>query len=216
MTFDEIVNRVAEDLNLTSTDALARIGRHVNMRHREFRAMPWLQVTRRGVATQPRTVGSQYLTFPTTKIYSVYNPDQFNQTINELSFDEVRNITPISDPPQNYAIAKQDATSTTIFMDAVATSTSALCADCELRVLDMALNNIPGFNEDFHDALYYGAKYLELLKMEKPELAMEANARFQDRLSDMKFHIAKTSYLTYLQGKDAALSVPAYVNTVVS
>ena len=216
MTFSEIVDRVAEDLNLTSTNAKARIGRHVNMRHKELRAKPWLQVTRRGVCIQPRTLDTQYLTFPTTKIYSIFNPAQYNQTINELSFDEVRNITPITDPPQNYAIAKQDATSTTVFFDAVASTTDPLHADCELRVLDMALNNIPGFNEDFHDALYYGAKYLELLKMEKPDLAVEANSRYDDRISDLKFHIAKTSYLTYLQGKDSAFGLPGYVNTVVA
>lgn len=216
MTAEEIVDRVADDLNLTSTTARVRILKHVNMRHRELRALPWLQVTRRGVVSQPRTLNTQYLTFPTTKIYSIFNPQQFNQTINELSFDEIRNITPISDPPQNYAIAKQDAVSTTVFFDAVATTTDPLNADCELRVIDLAMSAVPGFNEDFHDALYYGAKNLELLKMEKQGLADEALGMFDKRISDMKFHIAKTSYLNYLQGKDAAFGVPSYVNTIVT
>lgn len=214
MTFTDIVNQVAEDLNLTSTDAINRIGRHVNRQYNRLLALPWLQISRRGTVSQPTTVGVRYLMFPVTKLYSVFDPNRDNQTLGERTFDEMRNMIVRSDPPNEYAIARADASSVTLFLDCTPATVYSLTADAELRVITLSGNQVPGFNEDFHDILIYGAKELELLKMEKADLAAEARGDWDQRLSDLKFHIAKTSYLDYLQGKDRQ-DAPAFVNTII-
>jgi len=215
MTFTEIVNEVAADLNQTSLDAKDRIGRHVNRQYRRLVALPWLQISRRGEISQPTTEGSRYVTFPVTKLYSVFDPNRDNQTLSERMFDELRNITALSDPPNQYAIARSDSASITIFLDSLPASVYPLSADAELRIVTLSGNQIPKFNEDFHDILIYGAKALELLKMEK-DLAQEAKDTMDQRISDLKFHIAKTGYLDYVQGKDAQGGPPATLNTLIS
>jgi hypothetical protein len=213
MTFTEIVNEVAGDLNLTSADAKTRIGRHVNRQYRRLVALPWLQISRRGEISQRTVEGDRYMTFPVTKLYSVFDPNRQDETLGERTFDEIRNLTPMSDPPNQYAIARADSASVTIFLDSLPASVYLLSADAELRIVTLSGNQIPKFNEDFHDILIYGAKALELLKMEK-DLAAEADKTMENRISDLKFHIAKTSYLNYLQGKDSQ-DGPPVLNTII-
>lgn len=214
MTLTEIVNLVAKDLNLTSTDAIARITDHVNVKYRELVAKPWLQISRRGESTQSTTIGSRYLTFPVLKLYSVFDPNRNGETLGESTFDELRNAIVAGDPPNRYAIARQNSKSITVFLDCLPASIYPLSADVEQRIVTLSGNQEPQFNEDFHDILYYGAKSLELLKMEKDGLAADANATYMQRISDIKFHIAKTGYLNYLQGKDNAGPIPQIINIV--
>ncbi len=211
MTFSEIVSEV---LHLGGEGRDRRIGRHVNRQYRRLVALPWLQISRRGEVVQNVTVGNRYITFPVTKLYSVFDPSQPGDTLGERTFNELRNIIALSDPPQEYAIAKADSASVTIFLDCVPATIYPLHADAEQRIVTLSGNQIPKFNEDFHDILIYGAKELELLKMEK-DLAEGERARWEQRLSDLKFHIAKTGYLDYLQGKDATGS-PNPINNIIT
>lgn len=223
MTFDEIVSLVATDLNLTSSDAIARIGLHVNMKYRELVALPWLQISRRAEMSQVVTIGNRYVTFSNcTKLYSVFDPNQQNQPLDEVAFDELRNQITLADPPQQYAIARQGSDTVTIFLDVTPATAYTLNADVEQKTVTLSGSQQPRFQENFHDILYYGAKYLELMKMEKGQLAQEALGQpgvpgvgYFGRLSDLKFHIAKTSYLTYQQNKRGT-SVPQPINTLVS
>lgn len=217
MKLTDIIDRVAEDLNLTSETAKARIGRHVNMKYRELVTEPWLQIVRRGTITQLTTPNSQFVTFPVTKLYNVFDMLHYpNNALSELAMEEVRNLTPLSNPPDAYAIYGQTASTVTILTNGLPTTPVLLTVDAEIRLVDLMLENVPKFNEDFHDALYYGAKNLELMKMEKDTLAEEADAKYLKRVSALKYHIAKTSYLNFLQGKNSSQGPPAFVNTLVS
>lgn len=217
MTFGEIVQLVLDDLLLTSDAARDRVKRHINQRYRELAAKPWLQISRRGETVQPCPLNSRYMTWPNcTKIYSVFDPLQSGLPLNELSFDEMRNLVATSGPPQNYAIARQNANTVTIFLDCVLTTAYSLSADVEKRTVLLETDtDTPKFDEDFHMALYYGAKNLELLKMEKGDLAEEALGAWNQSISDLKYKIASTAYLNYQQGKDST-NYPAFVNTIVN
>lgn len=214
MTFDEIVSRVAVDLNLTSLDAIARIGNHVNMKYQELVAKPWLQISRRGVSRATTTVNNRYLTFPVTKIYSVFDPNNNDWVLSEATFDELRNTLVLSDPPQQYAVAKQNSRSITVFLDSKPASEYTLHADADLRVVTLSGSQEPLFDEDFHDILYYWAKYLELMKVEKAIIAQEALEAGNALMRDLQFHIAKSAYLDRRQGKNSQ-GTQAIVNTII-
>jgi hypothetical protein len=54
----------------------------------------------------------------------------------------------------------------------------------------------PTFPADFHDILVEGARYEELRKMDKMmPLAQEAYGRFEKRMSDLRYFLAKSAYL---------------------
>ncbi len=65
----------------------------------------------------------------------------------------------------------------------------------------LGASDTPTFPEQFHDILVYGAMAIELDKMEKPDRQAAAEARFQGRLSELRFFIATSAYLTIYQGK---------------
>lgn len=215
MTFDEIVQTILDDLNLTSKTARKRVGARVNDRYHVLMSLPWQQISRRVTLNQTVAVGVSLVTFPVTKIYAVF--DQVNrpqQALTEWAINEMENMTPISDPPDSYAIYRAGPRSVTIKVNSLPSSAYELQVDGEQLLTTLSGETLPGFNEDFHDILIAGAKWFELLKLEKSELANEQKAIWDQRISDLKFHIAKTSYLTYLQGKDQ-VELPAWINTIL-
>lgn len=74
MTFDEIVADITEDMSLTSSVSIARVGRAVNRRYREVLASIGLTTSTRATAAVQATVGSKFLVFPTAiKVRSVFD-----------------------------------------------------------------------------------------------------------------------------------------------
>lgn len=84
MTFTEIVNEIAEDLNLTSATAITRIGREVNRRYREIVTSLGLATSARAIATASTTIGDRSLTFTSVlKLLSVF--DNHAQSVTTLT-----------------------------------------------------------------------------------------------------------------------------------
>ncbi len=125
---------------------------------------------------------------------------QTQRVLNERTFDDLRNSILTTQPPQEYAIARMGSTSVTIYLDCLPTSVFILSADIIESTTTLSGASSPVFGENFHDILVHGGKVPELLKMEKPDLADAAEEDFQRRLSELRFFIAKSAYLSIYQG----------------
>ena len=213
MTFTDIQSEIADRLNLTSVQALARIGRSINERYRWVVSSAGLITTSRGSATATTTIGNRSLAFSGEKILSVYNT-AFTppMVLTERTFDELRNSILGTDPPINYAIQLMGGSTVTIFLGSIPATAYLLTADTETNQAVLQGGMVPAFAEDFHDVLIYGGMVTELEKMEKYDLAAKQESLFEKRLSDLRFFIAKSAYLDIYQGKTNPTSV---VNNLV-
>lgn len=199
MTFVEIVNRVAGRLNLSSPEAISRIGEEVNDRYRRVCAAIGMETTTRETVTADTAEGVQTLTFTNVvKLFTVLDED--GEPLDEVSYTYLIGQTPHGDPPQAYAIKTMGATSVTILLDCEPESSYTLSADALVIVSTLSGVAVPAFSENFHDILVLGALADELDKMEKRTLADKKEAQYTQRLSDLRYFIAKSAYLDIYQG----------------
>ena len=204
MTFDEIVQKVADRLNLTSADAITRIGEAVNDRYREVATTLGLATTARSVAVGFTLVDEPYMTFGDVddgvqKIISVYDDSTTPpRMLDEYTFEDLRDLgKPVAGwPPKRYAIARSDAFSVTILMDVIPDEDDLeLTADTLENTIVLSGSDLPLFPEDYHDLLVHGAMAVELYKMEKPQLAERREQQYEKRISDLRMFIAKSAWL---------------------
>lgn len=209
MTFDEIVADVMDRLNLTSDEATARIGKYVNQRFKRVVSSVGLESAVRTTTEADAVIANRYLTFggggededSVIKLLAVYDATTTpNRVISEISFDQMRNTMPHSEPAQQYAISLMGNKSVQIFMDCTPTTTFTLTADVIANSDTLADDDEPTFAENFHDILVFGAKADELKKMEKFDLAKDAEKDYQERIADLRFFIVKSAYLDSRQG----------------
>lgn len=209
MTFLEIVDQVLDNLNLTSDDARERVERRVNYVYKKVTTSIGLVTSRRIIQTvtiDPTEVGS---TLPDITIEDVqkvlavrYVVSATNsKTLEERSMDEILDTTLVRRIPQSFAVNLMGPTYVTIRLDAYPTSTFTL--NIEAYEIAPVLEGLmePYFPEDFHDLLIEGVMMDELRKMEKPALAEIASKNYERRLSDLRYFIAKSSYMDIVQGK---------------
>jgi hypothetical protein len=189
-----------ERLNLTSAAASARIEREINERYRWVLSAVGMLTSSRGIVTADTVIGNRYVQFDLIqKLLSVFNED--GQTLGQVTFDELRNRQVLSDPPREYAIAAVEDDAVTIYLDCEPATVYTLSADVMLGLPELGDTDTPEFPTLFHDILVYGVKAIELRKMEKPDLADEAEAMFQSRLSELRYFNAKSIYLDIYQGR---------------
>jgi hypothetical protein len=218
MTFEYIVSQVMSRLNLTSPEAETRVGQAVNETYRDVTSSVSLETSVRGTATGLTVNESRYVDFTTAdsegeeddrtlvKIMSVYLPESelpapWN-VLQSVTFDELRNSTPLSWPPQRYAIANTGAHNVRIFLDCEATDDDdELYADVQMNTVTLTSDDEPMFPENFHDCLIYGAMALELDKMEKEERAKRAWDKYNTRVAALNYFLSKDAYMRIHQNK---------------
>lgn len=217
MTFTDIVNSVADELNLTSTAALTRIGKNVNKTWRELCSALGLEMLARGTVSATTQVGNRYVVFPCQKLYAVLNPAYTPPTpLGKVLYDDLLNDVPGTDPPQVYADYQAAAHTFTIYLDCVPQSAYQLIGDALVSSPTLSGNMEPTLAEDFHDILEYKAKAIELRKMEKYELAQaldgngdpEAKCLWNKRMGELRLFYYKNAYLDIHQGKTNADTTP--------
>ena len=274
MTFDQIVDRIARRLNLTSSTATTRIGESVNERYKEIMSTLGLENSARGTVTATATVGSRSLAFDATKVYAVIDfqsqaltsltsvsttatatlvdhgystganitisgatPSAYNgnytitvtssstftyvfaggsspatgtilvslqqprRILEELTFDEMRNRALMTSTPEAWAVEDSGATTTTIMLDCIPTTAFRLTADGMVVLSELSGSQVPAFSENFHDILILGGKATELDKMEKPQLALKEEKKYEKRLAELRYHYAASAYLQIYQNK---------------
>lgn len=209
MTFDEIVDEVAEQLNLTSAEAIARIGRRVNRRYRRVTGDCGILTSGRFEPEVSETVtpGNRYVTFSDVeKLITVFTEDTPPRHLDELTFVEMRQKTVrVSDQPNYYAIVTSTATDITIMLDAEPETAYDLLADAIVSAAVLSGTDEPAFPASYHDVLIMGATADELGKSEKYEEAAKKETQFRDRMNELKLHLRTSASLQIQQNKFGGL-----------
>jgi len=204
MNFTEIRDKVADRLNLTSTQALARIADSINERYRRLAASVGVNTIQRGEVTANTTIGNRSLVFQCEKVVSVFNNAFIPPIVlGEDSFVELRHETLNADPPQRSAIQLTGASTVTILLDVKPATVYTLNADCYVNLSTLSGTMVPAFTQDYHDILVYGAMATELDKMEKYDLSDKKEKQYETRLSEYRLYIASSAYMDIIQGKDS-------------
>jgi hypothetical protein len=197
VTFTEIVTEVAAHLGLTSSEATTRIGRLVNMRHREVAAALGLATSKRAAATKVVTIANATVVFTAEKLLNVYtlpSGSQPNMLI-EVPYDVlIAELAQSGDTPTRYAVLSSTSTTVTIVLDYKPATAYTLYADAMVSTSTLSGSNEPAWPAPFHDILFYGVVETELRKQEKKPEADEAKSQFNARLSNLRMWAAKAIY----------------------
>jgi hypothetical protein len=204
VTFTEIQTAIQERLNLTSSEAAARIGRRINDRYRRVTSSVGLSTSRRTTDSQSTVIGNQRLTFALEKlevVYTVVNGKR--RVLDEISYDEWRNLDtyrPATGSAYIYAIETSGASTVTIVLDYTPDAIEVFKADGLGPAAVLSGTAVPAFAADFHDALVFGGMADEYRKLENFKAASEMEALFEGRVSELRYFIAKSIYLQPHQG----------------
>lgn len=199
MTFDEIVSDVAERLNLTSTEAIARIGRRVNRRYRRICVRIGLVSFRRSSSSVTVTPATRDQTFTGEKVLSI-KVSGATKPLDSVSYAEMQEIIPTTGNPTCWAVKRAGATSQVIQFDATMDSGLDLIVEVEDVGSTLSGSQVPAFPESWHDVLIFGTLADELRKKEKVALARDAEAEYERMLGELAYHIAVNGYQDIIQG----------------
>ena len=199
---------MTDRLNLTSDQAISRVGRELNARYKRVSSSIGLAVSRRVYDIAVQTVtDDKYLTFTGVEkievVKDVTTVDQPIALVERLP-GEMNDLVIKDSQPRNYAIFSVTHNTVTILVDSNVVEDAFIKADGLETAETLSGSLTPAFAESFHDVLVFGAVADELKKMEKFQLARDAEDDFERRLSDLRMFIAKSAYLDIYQGKTAA------------
>ena len=212
MTFIEIVQEVADHLNLTSDDAMNRIGRRVNKRYKWVTSAIGVDTSKRIINdftvdnSDPDTELPDYLVLAcekVTKIQLITEEDgDIIRTLDHVLFSELTEENTFNSLPTMWADKRMGSQSCTIRFDNFYDGQPFYIRVEGLEITDTLSDDAePAFPESFHDILVEGAISDELRKMEKNDKAKEAEARYEQRLSDLRMFIAKSAWKDIMQAK---------------
>ncbi len=204
MTFNDIVANVMDRLNLTSNDALIRVGKRVNEVYREVTTSLGLITSRRvnlAISLDPTDPDT---TLPEVEVEGLEKIERIlteaGNRLVEKTYDDLTKIPTKSATPRAFAVKRMNPDSVTIVLDGFPVDPFTLTVEGHVDISDLTDDDEPAFPKSFHDLLEEGAMYMELRKMEKPELAQDAQMRYKEKLSDLRMFIAKSAYLDIAQG----------------
>lgn len=229
MTFDEICGLIATDLNIIAPTSLDRIGLHVNRRYRRvMNALGMNDVTRVEVEF-PLTAGQQNQMYDLDnpvieRILSIWRqgdsthaPGVYNQPLDQLSFDEMKEVVPTEADPTKWSKVRVSDAATSFKIDSTIPDGFTVLVVGEEQTLDLDGSQTPSFPEGFHDLLYIGGKVDELRKLKDAaslSLAreLEGNAQnpaatpgtFYGMLAELKLKMTLASFGNIVQGKHGA------------
>lgn len=207
MTFTELVTEIMDRLNLSSTEATARVGRALNRKYKLVTSAVGLQLSRRATVQQAVTIGVSTVIFTNAeKVINVYNRTVTPyRLLEEVTIDELRESQPYttSSSPSKYAIASHTADTISVEINCIPQTAFTLYADVHAAASTLSGSQEPAFPESFHDVLIEGVMADELRKMEKAALAGVAKGEYERILSDLRMWIAKNNALDIYQGKTA-------------
>ena len=194
MTFTEIVDEIADRLDLTATDDTTRIGRLVNQCYRKVTTAIGLQLSRRTNVNTTASISSSNITFSSCeRIINVYNRAVTPyKLIEPVTIDELRREQPYtaSDNVTKWAVTSQTADTVVIEMNVIAQTAFAVYADVIATAATLSGATEPSFPESYHDILIEGVLMNEYKKSEKLALAKDAKLEYEQRLSDLKLWMA--------------------------
>lgn len=214
MTFTEIATEVSEDLNITASGSVTRIGREINMRYRDVLSSVGLRTSIPGSTTLPSVAATNLLTFTglnmVTRVVNLTAGSGITATVQELkqvTWDELQELTiPSSNTPTRWAIKTVGSITVVVAFDVAFTSTAVnLRADGFAPVSTLSGATEPIFPQNFHDILVWAVKADEYMKMEKPALAKYCEAKAAARTSALRLYLASNLYLDKRQSGNSNL-----------
>jgi hypothetical protein len=220
MTFTEIVDMVALDLNIatTKTESITRIGTHVNRRYRVIMRRLGLNVFSRAEFDFDCTQSTNLQTVAAdndpiiTRIVSIFyhtpatvdDPNPRARALDQISADEMRTTLATNDIPTKWCRFKEGSDTVTFKLDSMVPDPLTLVLECELSKSTLSGTDVPDFSEEFHELLVIGAKGDELRKMEKPTLAREFLKDFEDGMNELSLKAVIGAHQDILQNKYGA------------
>lgn len=200
MTFKQIQDRVMSRRNLTSPEARTRVKEFINERYRDVRASIGLGKTRRSETTLALVAGQSRYTLASTARLLTLTDTTNTKVLREKSMDQIRLVDPgltqETSSPDFYAIESVGATSVSIFIWPKPTGTQTLTVDREALVTELSADgDIPVLPEDYHDVLLRGALADEYSHAEEPVLEAKEEKKYERRLSQLRYYIAKSRWL---------------------
>jgi hypothetical protein len=203
MTFLELQDRVMDRLNLSTDAARARLSSFLNERLRNVQTSCNLGRTRRGTVEEDTTPDDTDLVVTSAiKPFTISMADN-RPALREVTVDQIRNLLPTqaAGRPTHYAVKSFQAGGFTLELYPKPEAVYTLVIDGLLAGADLVDDtDVPGFPEDFHDILIFGAMADEYDHFDKPEQAMKQESKFEKRLRDLRYFLAKSTYLTRIQG----------------
>lgn len=210
MTLDYMANSVMSRLNLTSDTARARIEDSLNDANRALTSSLGL-ITSRHVVNEVEYDPDTYLTLPYITVTGMEKilriqlllPDSRPRRLDERSFDDITDLTTFTAPsayPTAWAPQLHGSGSVTFVIDDYPDEPFTLSIDGYDTYTELEGDDEPTWPASFHDVLIEGVIADELLKMEKDKLAAIADGKYQQRLSDLRFFLAKSAYNVVQQG----------------
>lgn len=213
MTFDTIVARVCTRFNLTSDEAIARVGDEVNERYLEVLTSVGLITSTRSEGTALSEADSQYVTFGNEegdedgvlKVITVQdaNVSETNPRIlEEVDADEMVEESLISWPPSKWATYRVGPGYVIVKLNALAEEDDyELFAEVEESTVELSEDDEPQFSRNFHDILIHGAMSIEADKKEKATRQNRFEVKFEKRLSELRYHIATSAHRRMWSGR---------------
>lgn len=202
MTYKQVQDRVLDRLNLTSTDARTRIKNFINERYRNAVTSCSMQRVRMGNFSATTVSGATTVTVSGAKPVTITMP-ALNRGLGERSLDQLRSYDPSgqwSGAPQFYAVTNFGAQNFTLQLMPKPDGAYVLNIDGYALGIDLTADaDLPAFPEDFHDLLIFGVLADEYDHMGEEDKALKQEAKFARRLADLRYFIAKSTYLHRLQ-----------------
>lgn len=205
MTFDEIVTEIKDRLNLTSSEATTRVGRGVNRIYKRVTTTCSMNLTRNVVGVSANTsIGSSLVTFANvekiTRVYDDSVSSERPRELREMTLMALRELNVReSDQARFWAVQSTTDNDVVVRLDIEALSVFALKADGLSTVATLSGSQVPVIPESFHDILIVGVLIDEYQKMEKPVFARDAKMEFEQRMSELRYFLAKNAYIDSYQ-----------------
>lgn len=203
MTFKEVQDSVMGRVNQTSTVARDRIKGFINLRCRDVQTTVNLGSVRRG-SVDCTTISGESFIIPSgvIKPLTVRLP-ALNRVFGERSVDQLRVFDPAEQwvgAPELFAIYKTLPDGVELMLMPQPDGAYDLTMDAVLRGTDMTQDDdVPGFPEDFHDILIYGALADEYDHLEKEDESVKAETKYERRMSQLRYFVQKSIYLHRMQ-----------------
>lgn len=200
MTLLELKTEAANRLNLSSTDALARLASYINQRYRRLTSSLGLNTSRRATKSVNTVSGTDSITFALAKVEIVYTTvSGKRRVLDEITYEEYRKKateSPKDGDATEYAVKSFTPSTTVLALYPNPDSVYSISADGLDTVTTLADGDTPNIPTDFQDALVLGAIADELFKMEKYALAKDFQEQYEGRASDLRLFLAKSAYLS--------------------
>ena len=211
MTFTDLRAVVADYCNLSSSEALERVGRSINRHYKRVTASLGLDAVRHVTRSTTTTNGQQYVVFTEIEyIARVIDATDSNaiRVLPEISLDLQRTSQPGTSQPTTWALRNTDADSVTILLDTLPQTSYSLQADGTTTLSALSGSDEPVFPESYHDILSWYVISEELLRKEKVDLADQYAQRADRLLSELRHYLADSPSRDTRQAAQQAVTAP--------